>query len=141
MMRWPSASRTAACLLNSIARNGVTAWVRSASLIRCKWRSWATSRDDATAPRSDSSVRRQGLVERCVERFWLVEHDEVPGIVDDDELVARNGGDEPLPGGDESVARDLALHVGDDEDDRHLDLAELGPEVGGEDEGDCIARG
>src|SRR5262249_51529376 len=48
MMRCPSASRTAACLLNSIARNGATAWVRSASLIRrCKPRSWAISRNDA----------------------------------------------------------------------------------------------
>src|ERR1041384_2586491 len=60
MMRCPSASRIAACLLNSIARNGVTAWVRSASLIRCgKPRSWATSRGDATARRehSDAALR------------------------------------------------------------------------------------
>lgn len=85
-------------------------------------------------------VARQGLVEGCIEGVRLVEHDEVPGIVDHGELVARDGGGEPVPGGDEAVARHLALHVADDEDDGHLDLAEVGPEIGGEHEGDRIGH-
>src|SRR5690349_3529926 len=107
-------------LPSSSSRMGIRASI-SGALIRLRPRRKSRVHD---------LVPRQGLVEDCIESFGLVEHDEVLGIVDHDELVARDGGDEPVPGGDEGVAWDLALHVGDDDDDARLDLAEVGSEVG-----------